>query len=183
MSQAGIISTTSGPVPPSVATSYVTDDGTAIPAANILNVLGIDSTENNDNGILTRATPNLGNTLDVVITNRATGSVTTTNATPTTLISFAMATAGTYAFDINISNFNTTDTLGSTFAIFVGMRSTGAAATELNLEDKVINQEAGNTGCDITITTAGNALVIQATGLAGKTINWNAVGTYVFVGI
>lgn len=40
MSQAGILSTTSGPVPPEVATTYTTDSGNAIPALNILNVLG-----------------------------------------------------------------------------------------------------------------------------------------------
>ena len=38
---------------PLVATSYTTDDGTAVPQANILNVTAIDSNTNNDNGIQT----------------------------------------------------------------------------------------------------------------------------------
>lgn len=41
---------TAGSLPPSVATSYVTDNGTAIPAANILNVLGGDGAETEGSG-------------------------------------------------------------------------------------------------------------------------------------
>ena len=59
MSQAGIISTSAGPVPPTVATSYVTDDGTAIPAANILNV----------NGGVGTATSGSGNTIVITVTD------------------------------------------------------------------------------------------------------------------
>lgn len=52
----------SGPVPPSVATSYVTDSGTAIPSANVLNV-------NGGNGITTSANPNGSNNLLITVIN------------------------------------------------------------------------------------------------------------------
>lgn len=49
-----------GPVPPTVATQFVTDSGIAIPAANILNVLG---------GSATVQTSGSGNTLTITVIN------------------------------------------------------------------------------------------------------------------
>lgn len=172
-------SSASGPVPPTVATSYVTNSGTAIPALNILNVLGNDSTVNNDNGISTTGS---GNTVTAVLSNRLQGKVSTADATLTTVISFTLSDIGVYAFDINLASFNTTDSLGASYSVFVGARSDGVTATKLNLEDKIVNEEAGDTACNVFVSTSGNSVLFQVTGIAAKTINWSAVGTYVFAG-
>jgi hypothetical protein len=50
MSQAGILSSTEEPLPPSVATSYVTNSGTAVPSGNVLNVLGIGNATTTGSG-------------------------------------------------------------------------------------------------------------------------------------
>lgn len=52
-------SSAAGPVPPSVAQSYVTDNGVAVPAANILNVLGGIGAE----------TSGAGNTITINVTS------------------------------------------------------------------------------------------------------------------
>lgn len=182
MSQAGIINTSSGPVPPDVPTSFVTDDGTAIPAVNILNVFGIDSTEDNNNGILTRANPNLGNTVDIVLTNRITGTVTTVNATPTIISTFPLgAIPGVYTFDVQIAAYDVTDTAGVGYFIEGSIRTTGAAGVVVGTPDKVINEEAPTVTCDANLTVSGNNAVITVTGIAGKTINWRVLSIYIFV--
>ena len=182
MSQAGIINTSSGPVPPAVPTSFVTDDGTAIPALNILNVLGVDSTENNDNGILTRSNPNLSNNLDVVLSNRITGTVTTIDATPTIISTFPLgATPGVYTFDVQIAGYDVTDTAGIGYFIEGSIRTTGAAGTVIGTPDKIINEEAATVTCDANLSVSGNNAIVTVTGIVGKVINWKVLSIYIFV--
>jgi len=60
----------SSPMPPSVATTYVTDSGNAVPAANILNVIGGAGC----------STTGSGNTVTVVVDGTAVSYVNVTNA-------------------------------------------------------------------------------------------------------
>ena len=176
---------TGGSIPPTVATSYVTQDGTAVPAANVLLVDGFDSTENNDNGIITKGGvvgTGTSNEVDVVVTNRIRGTVTTTNATLTTLSSFACgATPGVYNFDIQIAAFDVTDTAGCGYFISGSVRTDGATATLVGTPDKITNEEAATVACDANLIVSGNNAIVQVTGIAAKTIHWKSLSQYIFV--
>jgi len=173
---------TSGSLPPSVPTSFVTDDGTVVPAVNIVNLNGGSTTENNVNGIQVIANPNLSNNAEFQLTNRQEGSVTTTDATPTTLISFAAAaTPVVYNFEARVAGFNTTDIAGGAYVVIAGARTTGAAATVFISPEFTVVEEANMAASDIDIVASGNNIIVQVTGIAGKTINWSGTLTYVQV--
>lgn len=183
MSQAGIISTTAGPVPPSVPTSFVTDDGTAVPAANILNVNGVDSTENNANGILTRANPNASNNLEIIISNRLQGTGTTVGATTSPIITFTPTVIGTYAVEARVAAYNTTSSLGAGYSMFAAIRFDGVNSNLTGTPDRIVNEEGTMTNANCTITVSGANILINGVGYAAQTINWSAVALYTFVGV
>lgn len=174
---------------PSVSTSFQTQDGTAVPAANILIVNGFDSTENNVNGIITKGGvvgTGTANEVDVVITNRLQGTVTTNDSTPTAIITFTPSVVGTYAIEARIAAFNTTSTLGAGYSVFGTIRWSaggGGTATLCGSLDKIINEEGAMSSANITMTVSGASVSINAVGYAAETINWSAVGLYTFVGV
>lgn len=172
----------SGPVPPTVATSYVTDvNSPAIPVANVLNVLGNDTTVNNDNGIRTDGSSG-SNTLTVQLTNRLQGTVTTANNTPTPIITFTPTVIGTYAIEIRIAAYNTTSSLGAGYSLFGSARFDGVNSNLCGTADRIVNEEGAMSSDNVTFTVSAANILINAVGYA-ENINWSAVGLYTFVGV
>ena len=182
MSQAGIINVAGGGGGGAPVETLTGNDGIAVPpTANNIFVVGGSLSVNNTNGITT--TGNAGASTETFnLTNRVQGTVTTANATPTTLTTFALgAVPGVYNFDIQISGYDITDTAGVGYFISGSVRTTGAAAVLVGTPDKIVNEEAATVACDANLIVSGNNAVVQVTGIAAKTIDWRALSQYIFV--
>lgn len=181
-----IVPVSGGILPPQIPTSFVTQDGTAVPLANILLVDGIDSSENNDNGIITKggvAGTGTSNEVDIVITNRITGTATTTDdATPQILTSFSLgATPATFLVELRIVAYNVTDSLSAGYTSTSTIRTTGAAGSEIDASPGIIAEEGAMSGVIVQNQIVGNTIETVVTGLAGKIIHWRALHTYIIV--
>lgn len=177
----------SGPVPPAVATSYVTQNGTAVPAANILIVNAFDSTEDNSNGLITKGGvvgTGTANEVDIVITNRLTnsGTITTVGLVTTPIITFTPTVIGTYAIELRVAAYNTTSLLGAGYSVFGSARFDGINSNLCGTADRIVNEEGAMSSANVTFTVSGADIILNAVGYALQTINWSAVGLYTFVG-
>lgn len=172
----------SGPVPPSVPQQFTADDGTiGVPVANNFNLLSNAISANNVNGIQTTTITNGSANHYTQLTNRISGSVTTTNATPTTIASFSLgATPAVFTFDIQIVSFNMTDVNGDGYFISGTARTDGTTATLCGTPDKIINEEVADTA-DANMVVSGNNVIFQADGIMGKTHHWSVLATYIKV--
>ena len=134
----------SGPVPPSVPTSFVTDNGTAIPALNILNV-------NGGPGVVVSANPNGSNNMLISI-NEVAENYTNVNfgMSPYTVLStdyFLSVDSSGGPVTINLPNAPTTnqqfiikDRLGQSLVNNITIKSLGGVTT--------IDQQASYTFVD-----------------------------------
>lgn len=179
MSQAGTISAGAGPS--GGITQVTTDDSNVVtPTGGNINILTDDTNVDNDDGIQSEGS---GSTVTIKLTNRNKGTATTTDATPTSLMTVDLgATPGVYIAEGNLVAFNTTDTSGSGYTFIGAVRTDGATATELGIENKDIFEEASMAAADFSVGVSGNNLVVTVTGIAAKTIDWSGIFTYRFVG-
>ncbi len=175
MSQAGIINTSSGPVPPTVATSYVTDNGTAIPAVNILNVNGVD-------GVITYANPNGSNNLVIALQNSSVDQTQTIGGVTSDITTVALTLPGTYTFESRVAAWESTGPNGAGFSINGVVRSNGVTATLIGDSDGFTHQDVALDDTDVNLIVSGNNAIIRVLGQAGFTVNWGALTVYVFRG-
>ena len=165
-----------GPVPPDVATTYVTNNGTAVPAANILNVLGV-------NGAITSGS---GNTITVTVQNGQIDQAQTIDNTTATLVTIPLgAVPRTYTFDVRIAALSISGTssgLGGGFQIFTSVRTDGVSGTVIDISDIVsrVDQPQLNQ-IFVSVGISGNNMIVQVTGQAGNTINWGSFTVYVYI--
>jgi hypothetical protein len=122
----------SGPTPPQIPTSFVTDNGIAVPVANILNVLGGD-------GCTTQGS---GNTVTVIVDG----------TTPSyTNVTFAMSPYTVTATDYFIS----CDTSGGPITILLPNAPT-------QYEQYVVKDRTGDALVNnVTVTTPGGVVTID----------------------
>lgn len=170
---------------PSVSTSFQTQNGTAVPAANILIVNGNDSTENNVNGIITKGGvvgTGTSNEVDVVLTNRLQGTGSSVNAATANLITFGLgASDAVYRFTFDVTGRDTATGDGVGYTVLGSARTDGATATIIASPFTDNDEDASLLLATIDLVASGNNVILQVTGVAGQTISYSAVGTYVVV--
>jgi hypothetical protein len=170
MSQAGIINTSSGPVPPQVPTSFVTDSGTAIPVTNILNVVTPGS------GTQGISTSGSGNTLTITLTETGyTGTITTSDGLGQTRnlnVNVPIPTNSTLSFRANIAAYDAPNGLGGGGEIVCSVKNVGGTCSLCGNPDVTINRDSALAGITFTAIISGTNVLIRVTGVATHTIDW-----------
>ena len=185
MSQAGIINISGGGGGGSPIETLTGNSGGPVPpTANNINQVGGTSSINDPNGITVIGSPGTS-TLTFTLTNRISGNAVSVGAVTTSVITFPLsATPGTYTFDVSIAGFAIAGVgvpLGAGYTIVGAVRSDGATATLLPSEAIDSFEEGALAGNAASLAVSGNSVLIQVSGVAGYTIDWNGVGSYVFV--
>ena len=181
MSQAGMNNSSGGGGGGENIQSLTPDSGGVVtPVANNIDLFTTAVSSNNNNGI--QSVNGGAGVLDVELTNFLQGQVTTANATPTNIITFALsAIPGVYSVSGTVVAFDITDTAGGACDFSIAFRSTGAAVQIIGSTVDNVFLEPSLATADISVSSSGNSFLLGVVGVAGKTIDWNASFNYRFV--
>jgi hypothetical protein len=172
--------TSSGPIPPNIPTSFVTDAGTVVPSGNTVNINGGSTTANTANGIEVIANPNGSNNEVVQLTNRYHQASTTIGSGSSTVTILSGLAAGTYVLDMSAGAYATSGGPAANGYTIVGaVTSNGVTATLLPNQQKDSFEQ--NVGANATMGVSGNSITVTFTGVTGINFDWSVVGTYMFV--
>jgi hypothetical protein len=145
-------------------------------ASQTANILEVDHSDNSN--IFAVSPSNIETTYNSVTSKETNASVTTTNATQTTLFSLTLADNTVYAFDVNLvgrlSSTTTKNIYGKiTFSVF---RNNGGAATlSADYGGPIIQSDSsGLPTYDFTVDVSSNDVRIRVTGAASETVKWGA---------
>lgn len=183
MSQAGVITSGGAPPPPGTDISFDLDVGMTTSVGSVMNVVGASDFDENDNGIYTNANPNLSDNTEIVLSNRRVDTDSVTGATTVDLFTQDLGgTAGTYNFQVYVAGYENTTPASCAYTIFGAIRTNGATATLIITQDIISDEETALLDADMELVVSGNNAILRATGVAGLTINYKALATYIFVG-
>lgn len=153
-----------------------TEDGIAIPVAGNINLFAESSSVFSESGIITNAS---GSTANVVITNRASGQVTTTDATPTTIITLPLENVpSVYSLTGITSLIIPSNGDGASYFFDAAIKTDGITATEVGSEYPTTFEDASLALADILVVVSGNSVILQVVGVAATTIRWDAILTF-----
>ena len=185
MSQAGVIAVNSGNLPPNVPTTFQgqnsgVNDGSAVPAANIINFNATYVTTNNLSGFEITAS---GNTVTYELTNRYQTSQNFSDAAAHNIYTQALgATPGVYLFEFTLIAFNSTSSLGAAYKVEVPIRTDGATATGIVQQNIYLAEEGAMSGVTVSAgKLAPNSFFVSVQGYNTDTIKYNLTGSYTFV--
>jgi len=188
MSQIYRSKVSSSDLPPDVPTEFDTQNGNAVPAANILIISATGTEENNTDGIQTvggGVDSTASNEVQIQLTNRIYGTATSTNASNADIITFALsASPAVYRFSIDVAGRGTAGSFvgeGVGYTLFGGAKTDGATATVIQTAFSDNDEDADLKDATIEFIASGNSVILRAVGISGETISYAAVGSYLVI--
>jgi len=176
MSQSGSLSGGAGPT---VATTFTGDSGVAHPAANNINFVTNFNSNDTNAGLETIAS---GNTVSIETTNRLAGMGTTTDVTSVDLVTFTLdSSESTYLFNFNLVGYDDSSNIGLGYNVICQATTDGAAATVLGNPLIFGNADLALVGVLVEFVSSGNNVIFRVTGVAGETIDFKTICTFMVV--